>query len=259
MGSRRPGEGQCSLTHAIKCAIRKSKVEQFSKEIQFLGLKCVKKGCHHPSRHRSCLEQGDNTAQPTSTCGRQNQPSCQKKQWIGLRREHYGPNPQTPWQSRATKAPSYGKLSSDDQKYSFFIDESCKLQSSKDYGTESSVKCPHRPCSGTEGCRRRARAHAEAHRVWLCRFPDGSQLCVEMEKNNGSGKKGLKWWCNSAWAAETGQQAAAPWYDAWLGKAVQVPLSLWEPGKVSTSELRPVRQQCSCCGSSHTIFPHLFK
>ena len=39
-------------------------------------------------------------------------------------------------------------------------------------------------------------------------------------------KKGLKCQGNPIWAAEMGQQAAAPWYDAWLGKPVQVPLSL---------------------------------
>lgn len=53
-----------------------------------------------------------------------------------------GQTPKPPDEGRATKALSYGKLSSDDQKYSFFIDESCKLQSSKDYGKQREVSSP---------------------------------------------------------------------------------------------------------------------
>lgn len=162
-----------------------------------------------------------------SVAGRQNQPSCQKKQWIGPRRECYGLNP---WQSRATTVSSYDKLSYDSPPMT--KSTPCSLMSpanSKAAKTmeSSSVKYPCQPHGWTEECRRRATALEEAHGVWLCWFPDGSQPCVGTEKNWGG--EGLKRWGKPIWAAEVGQQAATPWYDAWLGKPVQVPhdAALW--------------------------------
>lgn len=258
MGSRSPGEGQCSLTHAIKCAIRKSKVEQFSKEIQFLGLKRAKKGCCHPSRHRSCLEQGENTAQPMSTCGRQNQPSCQKKQWIGPRRERYGPNPQTPWWRQSHQGTILRQTLLWWPKVLFLHRR--VLQTPKQQGLRKAAwSVLTGPAAGPRGA---GGEQEPKQRPTVSGYADSQTAANSVwrwRKITGAEKKWLKWWCKPAWAAETGQQAAAPWYDAWLGKAVQVPLSLWDPGKVSTSELCPMRQQCLCCGSIHTIFPHLFK